>query len=180
MRNLHLHWCRWLGNWVKIRRQTGLSISTNWCMLTTPWDWPSLGTAYITWCLGDDHTCPLTSIFQLLWEQKNTSVLITLLLTYMSDCTKSSRKHKHSPHLRLKDRGITMIIRPMPFHWNQVTWSWQKPMPTKGWEKWKTSGRRNHRKWNAGLLKVSLHTSWRTSGPDAHESSIRIDFSSPS
>ena len=36
------HWCRWLGNWVRIRRLTGLSISQSWCMLTTPWDWPSL------------------------------------------------------------------------------------------------------------------------------------------
>ena len=29
------HWCRWLGNWVKIGRQTGLSIYKNWSMLTT-------------------------------------------------------------------------------------------------------------------------------------------------
>ena len=71
-------------------------------------------------------------------------------------------------------------IRPMPFHWNQVSWSWQKPTPTKGGERWKTGRRRNHMKWNVGLLKASLHTSWRTSRPDAHESFIGIDFfSSP-
>ena len=173
------HWCGWLGNWVKIRRQTGLSISQNWCMLTTPWDWPSLGTAHITWCLGDDCACPLLFL-PLLWAQKNTSMSITTLLTYVSDCVKPSRKHKCSPHLRLKGRDDTMIIRPMPFHWNQVTWSWQNLIPTKGGEKWKTGGRRNHMKWNAGLLKASLHTSWRTSRPDTHESFIRIDFfSSP-
>ena len=35
-------------------------------------------------------------------------------------------------------------------------------------------------KWNTRLQQVSLHTSWKTSGLDAHESSIRIDFfSSP-
>ena len=39
-----------------------------------------------------------------------------------------------------------------------------------------TGGRRNHTKWNAGLLKASLPTLWRTSGPDAHESSTGIDF----
>ena len=84
------------------------------------------------------------------------------------------RKCKHSAHLRLKGRGDTMIVRPIPFHWNQVTWSWQMQMPTKGGEKWKTGGRRNHMKWNAGLLKASHHTLWRTSGPDAYESSIGI------
>ena len=81
-------------------------------------------------------------------------------------CAKPSRKPKCSPHLRLRGKGDTMILRPMPFHWNQVTWSWSKLIPTMGRERWKTSGRKNHRKWNAGLLKASLHTSWRTSGPD--------------
>ena len=49
-------WCWWLENWVKIRRQTGLSIYQNWCMLTIPQDQPSLDTAHTIWCLGDDHT----------------------------------------------------------------------------------------------------------------------------
>ena len=57
---------------------------------------------------------------------------------------KPSRKCKCSPHLRLKGRGDTMIVKLMPFHWNQATWSWLKPMPTKGGERWKTGGRRNH------------------------------------
>ena len=112
--------------------------------------------------------------------QKNASVSITTLLTYMIDCVKPSRKCKCSPHLRLKGRGDTIIARPMPFHWNQVTWSWQKLMPTKGGERWKTSGRRKHVKWNARWLKASLHTPWRTRRPDAHKSSNGIDFfSSP-
>ena len=123
---------------------------------------------------------PINFIFPLSWAQKNTSMSTTTLLTYMSNCTKPSRKHKCSPHLRLKDRGSTMIIKLMTFHWNHATWSWLKLTPTKGGERWKTSGRRNHMKWNAGLLKVSLPTPWRTGRPDAHESSNRINFfSSP-
>ena len=102
-------WCRWLGNWVKIRRKTGLSIYQNWCMLTAPWDQPSPGTVHITWCLGDDYTCLSNFIFPLLWAQKNTSVLNTILLTYVSDCMKPSRKHKCSPYLRLKAGAILWL-----------------------------------------------------------------------
>ena len=58
--------CGWLGNWVKIRRQTGQSIYQNWCLLTTPWYWLSLSTAHTTWCLGNNCTYPLTFIFPLL------------------------------------------------------------------------------------------------------------------
>ena len=39
-------WCGWLGNWVKIGRQTGISIYQNWCMHTTPQDRPLPGTAH--------------------------------------------------------------------------------------------------------------------------------------
>ena len=114
-------------------------------MLTTPWDQPSLATACITWYLSNDCTCPSTFISPQLWAQKNGSVLIITLMTYMNNCAKHWRKHKYHPHLRLKGRGNTMITRPMPFHWNQVvTRSCQKPMSTKGGERWKNSGRRNH------------------------------------
>ena len=63
-------WCGWLGNWVKIRKQTGLSIYKNWCMLTTPQDHLSPDTAHTTWCLGNDCAYPSTFIFPLLWAQK--------------------------------------------------------------------------------------------------------------
>ena len=98
------------------------------------------------------------------WAWKITSMLITMLLTYMSNCIKPSRRCKCSPHLRLKGRGDSRIIKLMPFHWSQGTWSWPKLMPTKGGERWKTTGRRNCMKWNAELLRVSLPTSWKTSG----------------
>ena len=79
-------WCRWLGNWVKIRRQTGLNIYQSWCMVTTPQDQPSWDIARTIWCLGDDHTYPLTFIFPLSWAQKSTSMSTTTLLPYVSDC----------------------------------------------------------------------------------------------
>ena len=34
------------------------------------------------------------------------------------------------PHQRWRDRSGTVIEKLMPFHWNQVTWSWLKPMLT--------------------------------------------------
>ena len=171
------HWCRWLENWVKIRRQTGLSIYQNCYMLTIPQDWPSHDTAHTIWCLGDECAYLSPFIFPQSQTQKSTSMLITMLLSCVSNCAKPSGRHKCSPHLRLKGRGNTMIIKLMPFHWNQATWFWQKLMPTRGGERWKTGRRRNHTKWNTELLKVSLLTSWKTSRPDTHESSTGIDFS---
>ena len=38
---------------------------------------------------------------------------------------------------------ILMIEGLMPFHLNLATWSWLKPMPTKGRGKWRTGGRRS-------------------------------------
>ena len=64
----------------------------------------------------------------------------------------------------------------MPFHWNQVTWSWLKLMPTGGGGKWRTDGRRNCSKWNARWLRASLPISWGTSRQGAHKSSTENDF----
>ena len=58
-----------------------------------------------------------------------------------------------------------------------ITWSWLKLMPTRGRGKWRTSGRRNHMKWNTKLLKKSLHTSWRTNRQDNHEHSTKTNLS---
>ena len=73
--------------------------------------------------------------FHTIMSTENTSMLITMLLTYVSDCVKPSRGCNCSPHLRLKGRGDTMIIKLMPFHWSQATWSWPKVIPTKGGER---------------------------------------------
>ena len=118
---------------------------------------------------------PITFYFPPLWAQKNSGMSTTMLLNYVSDCAKPSRNCKCCPHLRLKGKGDTMIIKLMPFHWNQVTWFLLKPMPTKGGERWMTGGRKNSMKWNTELLKVSLPTLWKTRGPDTNESS-RINF----
>ena len=109
---------------------------------------------------------------------KNTSMLVTMLLSYVNGCGKPLKRLKCSPCQRQRDRSSTMMGKLMPFHWNHVTWSWLKPMPTGGGGKWRTSGRRNHMKWSPRLLKASLPTSWWTSRQDAHESSTATDFSS--
>ena len=109
-------------------------------------------------------------------HERNTSMLTTTLLSYVNGCGKPSRKHKCSPHQRLRDRSGTMIEKLMPFHWNQATWSWLKLMPTRGRGKWRTSGRRNCMKWSAKLQKASLPTSWKTGRWDAHKSSTKTDF----
>ena len=84
-----------------------------------------------------------------------------------------------SPLLRLRDRSDTMTERLLLYCSSQATWSWLKPMPTRGGGKWRTSGRRNCMKWNTDLLMASLHTSWRMSGEDAYESSTETKFFSP-
>ena len=107
---------------------------------------------------------------------KNTSMLITMLVSYMYGCGKLLKRLKCSPHQRWRDRSGTMIGKLMPFHWNQVTWSWLKLMPTGGGGKWRTGGRRNHTKWSTRLLKASLPTFRGTSGQHAHEFSTENGF----
>ena len=45
-----------------------------------------------------------------------------------------------------------------------------------GVERWRIGWRMNHMKWSTKLQKVSLPTLWKTSGPDAHESSTKFNF----
>ena len=103
-------------------------------------------------------------------------MLTTTLPSYVNGCRKPSRKHKCSPHQRLRDRSGTLIERLMPFHWNQVTWSWLKLMPTRereeseglvgGWTIWKgvhqiAEGIPSYllKNWQMGCLWV-LHWNW--------------------
>ena len=93
-------WCGWLGNWVKIRRQTGLSIYQNWCMLTTPWDLAITGYNLHYLMFGWWLHLSIWLLFSHYCEHRNNnSMSITTLLTYVSDCMKLSRKCKCSPHL---------------------------------------------------------------------------------
>ena len=66
--------------------------------------------------------------------------------------------------------------RLMPFDQSPVTWSWPKLMPTEGRAKWRSSGRRDHTKWNTELLKETICMLWRTSRQDVHRSSTKTDF----
>ena len=163
--------------YIRIKRQIDPSICQSWYMLTTLWDQPSLGTAHITGCLGADHAYPLTSTSLQYGAWRNTSVSTAMLLSYMNDCKKPSRKCKSSPLLRLRDRSSAMTERLMPFHLSQATWSWLKLIPTRGRRKWRTGGRRNHMKWYARWLRASLHTLGRVSGQEAHEFSLKPTFS---
>ena len=161
---------------IKTGRQIGLSIYQNWCMLTSLWDRPSPDISHTTWYSGTDCAYPLT--FTSLWwgTWNNIGVSIAMLLSYVNDCEKPSRKHKCSPHLRLRNRSDTMTGKLIPFHLRQMAWSWLELMPTRGRGKWRTGGRRNCMNWNTKLLKESLCTSWKTSRQDAHESSTETDF----
>ena len=73
-------------------------------------------------------------------HEKNTSVLITMLPSYVNDCEKPLKRLRCSPHQRWRDRSRTTMGRLMLFHWNQVTWSWLKPTPTVGGGKWRITG----------------------------------------
>ena len=59
-------------------------------------------------------------------------MLTTTLLSYVNSCRKPLKRLRCSPHQRVKDRRGTTIEKLMPFHWNQVTWSVLKLMPTGG------------------------------------------------
>ena len=61
-------------------------------------------------------------------------MLTTMLLSYVNDSGKPLRRLKCSPHQRQGDRRGTMLGKLMPFHWNQVTWSWLKLTHTGGKE----------------------------------------------
>ena len=61
-------------------------------------------------------------------------------LRYVNDCRKPLKRLKYSPHQRQRDRSGTLIGKLMPFCWNQVTWSWLKPIPTGGGGKWELVG----------------------------------------
>ena len=65
-------------------------------------------------------------------HEENTSMLTTMLLIYVNSCEKPLEMLKCSPHQRQKDRSGTVIGKLTLFHWNQVTWSWLKPMPAGG------------------------------------------------
>ena len=62
-----------------------------------------------------------TSLLYGAW--RNISVLNTLLLSYVNNCEKPSRKHKSSPLLRLRDRSNTTTERLMPYCWSR----WPSP-----------------------------------------------------
>ena len=97
-----------IGKLSKTRRQIDLGIYQDWCMLTTLWGWPSLDIAHTTWCLGTDGAYLLT-FTPLQWgEWRNTSVSIAMLLSYVNDCKKPSKKCMCSPCQRLRDRSNTI------------------------------------------------------------------------
>ena len=121
-------------------------------------------------CLPIDFYFPTTR------GTKNTSVLTTTSPSYVNDYRKPLKRLKCSPHQRQRDRSIIMIGKLMLLHWNWVTWSWLKLMPTRGGGKWRISRRRNHMRWTGKLWKVFLSTSWRASRKDAHRSSTETDF----
>ena len=145
-------------------------------MLTILQDWPSLDTAHIISCTGANRAYPLTTISPQSRVHRNTYVLITTSLSCMKDCRRPLKRLKCSPHQRQRDRSRTMTGKLTPFHRRQVTWSWLKLTTTGGGESWRIGGRRYHTKWSTKLQRVSLPTSWKTSRPDAHESSMEIDF----
>ena len=107
------------------------------------------------WCWAH---LPIDFYFSTIRGMKNTSLLTTTLLSYVNNCRKPLKRLKCSPCHRCRDRSSTMIGKLMLLHWNQVTWSWLKPMPIERGGKWRTSGRMNHTKWGAKLQKASLPT----------------------
>ena len=78
-------------------------------MPTTLRDGPSPNTAHTTSCYSADHTY-LSTFTSLQWGAwRNISMSTAMLLGYVNDCEKPSRKHKHGPYMRVRGRSVTMI-----------------------------------------------------------------------
>ena len=57
-------------------------------------------------------------------------MLFTTSLSYVNSCGKPLKRLRCTANQRQRDRSSPMIGKLMPFHWNQLTWSWLKPTPT--------------------------------------------------
>ena len=105
-------------------------------MLTTLQDQPLSTTRYSLHYLmfGGWPHLPINYYFPMIrgTVQRNTSGLTTTLASYVNSCGKPLKRFMCSPFQRQRDRSNTLIGKLMPFHWNQMTWSWLKPMPTRG------------------------------------------------
>ena len=80
---------------------------------------------------------PINFYFPTIRAWRNTSMLATMLPSYVNCCRKPLKRLRYSPCQRQRDRNGTMIEKLMLFHWNQVTWSWQKLILTEGGRKWR-------------------------------------------
>ena len=102
--------CRWLEN--SVQRSEGRlaqPLVRDGAKPTTLQDQRWLGIAHITWCLGDDQGCQLTSTSQLWEEQEGTSILMNMLLTSGTIWERPVRKPKTNPQQKHDDRNGTMI-----------------------------------------------------------------------
>ena len=84
---------------------------------------------------GCQPCLPINFYFPMIRGMKNTSVLTTMLPSYVNGRGKPLKRLKSSPHQRWRDGSSTMIGELMPFHWSLVTQSWLKQMPTGGGER---------------------------------------------
>ena len=82
------------------------------------------------WCFGHQLHLPIDFYFNTIrYRKKHQHVdhYISKLCGWLWEALKEAQVQTT---WRWKDRSSTMIGKLMPFHWNQVTWSWLKPMPT--------------------------------------------------
>ena len=118
---------------------------------------------------------PINYYFPTIRAWKNTGMLITILPSYVNDYGKPLKRLKCSPYQRQRDRSGTTMGKLMPFHWNQVTLSWLKPMPM-GEEE--SEGQVGEGTVQSGAPSHGNHPFYlvKTSGQDAHESFTKINF----
>ena len=69
---------------------------------------------------GHQLCLPIDFYFPMIRGTKNTSMLTTMMPSYVNDCGKPLKRLMCSPHQRQRDRNGTTIGKLMPFHWNKV------------------------------------------------------------
>ena len=145
-------------------------------MLAIPCNQPSLDTTHTIWCLGDDHTYPLTFIFPPSGTQKMPACWL-LHCWLMWATVQSLQRGTSAVHLwSWKVEMILWDCKANAISLKPGDLVLAKADAYKGWRKVKDQWEEEPYKVECRVAKSIPSYLMKTSGLDAHESSTGIDF----